>query len=78
MEGLTSIKILKSVALKFRRISMQQHQKFLQTEGKIKDAVVQLIREKGLVNITVSDIVSQAKINRTTFYRHYLDKHDLI
>ena len=55
---------------------MQQHQKFLQTEGKIKDAVVQLIREKGLVNITVSDIVSQAKINRTTFYRHYLDKHD--
>lgn len=57
---------------------MQQHQKFLQTEGKIKDAIVQLIREKGLVNITVSDIVSQAKINRTTFYRHYLDKHDLI
>ncbi|MBB1124141.1 TetR/AcrR family transcriptional regulator [Limosilactobacillus albertensis] len=57
---------------------MQQHQKFLQTEEKVKDAVVQLIKKKGLANITVSDIVSQAAINRTTFYRHYLDKYDLI
>lgn len=37
-----------------------------------------LINEKELANITVSDIVNRAKINRTTFYRHYHDKYDLI
>lgn len=57
---------------------MQQHLKFKQTEEKINVAVICLINEKELANITVSDIVNRAKINRTTFYRHYLDKYDLI
>ncbi|WP_332645699.1 TetR/AcrR family transcriptional regulator [Lysinibacillus sp. 54212] len=44
----------------------------------IKEALVELIEEKGFESITVKDITSKAKINRGTFYAHYRDKYDLM
>lgn len=43
----------------------------------IRDAFFKLIEEKGFDAITIQDITEQAMINRSTFYRHYQDKHDL-
>jgi AcrR family transcriptional regulator len=37
----------------------------------IKQAYVDLIKEKNIDNITVMDIVTRADINRGTFYSHY-------
>ena len=34
--------------------------------------------EKGFAAVTVSDITERAMLNRSTFYRHYLDKYDLL
>ena len=34
--------------------------------------------EKGFASVTVSDITERAMVNRSTFYRHYLDKYDLL
>lgn len=50
----------------------------LKTKKKIKDALTDLIFEKGFNSITVKDIASRAKINRGTFYLHYTDKYDLL
>jgi hypothetical protein len=33
---------------------------------------------KGFAALTVQDIADRAMVNRATFYRHYLDKHDLL
>ncbi len=38
---------------------------------------MELIREKPLSKITVSEICQKAEINRGTFYRYYLDVYDL-
>jgi AcrR family transcriptional regulator len=43
----------------------------------IKEAFMALLIEKGFEATRVSDIVTRAQINRTTFYRHYKDKYDL-
>jgi len=44
----------------------------------LQEAMIELIMEKGFDAITVGDISERAMINRTTFYRHYQDKYDLV
>lgn len=39
----------------------------------IRQAFLELLKEKNLEKITVTDIVKQADINRSTFYAHYPD-----
>jgi AcrR family transcriptional regulator len=44
----------------------------------IQQALFDLIVEKDYAAVTVRDIALRAKVNRSTFYRHYLDKADLL
>jgi AcrR family transcriptional regulator len=44
----------------------------------IRQAFVELIQEKKLEKITVTDIVTRADINRGTFYAHYQDTRAVI
>ena len=44
----------------------------------INDALADLLQEKPLDKITVSDVVRRAGINRGTFYAHYADIPDVI
>jgi AcrR family transcriptional regulator len=41
-------------------------------------ALMELTVERGYAGITVRDITERAMVNRSTFYRHYLDKDDLL
>lgn len=50
----------------------------IRTKESIRDALIELIEEKGFEAITVKDITTRAKINRGTFYTHYQDKYDLM
>ncbi len=44
----------------------------------IREAVLQLLCEKELQKITITEICSRAEINRKTFYRHYRAVDDVI
>jgi AcrR family transcriptional regulator len=44
----------------------------------LRDALVELLREKPYRTITVRQIVERAGLNRTTFYSHFQDKDDLL
>lgn len=44
----------------------------------IRQAFMELLKEKRLEKITVTDIVNRADINRSTFYAHYTDVKALI
>ncbi len=48
------------------------------TKRMIKDALAELIVEKGFNNISITDLTTRADINRGTFYIHYTDKYDLL
>ncbi len=48
------------------------------TRMMLQNAVIELTVEKGFKAITVNDITERAMVNRSTFYRHYLDKCDLL
>ncbi|MBV9790850.1 MAG: helix-turn-helix transcriptional regulator, partial [Chloroflexi bacterium] len=44
----------------------------------IQHALFELTVEQGFAAVTVRDIARRAQINRSTFYRHYLDKYDVL
>jgi AcrR family transcriptional regulator len=48
------------------------------TRKVLKSALIELTIEKGFAAVTVQDIANRAMVNRATFYRHYLDKYDLL
>ena len=44
----------------------------------IRQALLTLLKEKPLQNITVRELCQAAGINRGTFYTHYRDIYDLM
>ncbi|MGM9525036.1 MAG: TetR family transcriptional regulator [Peptococcaceae bacterium] len=57
------------------RIADLRYQK---TENDIREAFLKLLRKKEFSQVSVSNIVEQAGINRSTFYAHYMDKYELL
>ena len=53
------------------------HKNAARSRHLIKQAFAQLLNEKDMAKITVTDIVERANISRGTFYAHYLDVYDL-
>lgn len=49
----------------------------IKTDRNIKSTFIKLLNKKDFASITVQDILDEALINRTTFYKHYADKYDL-
>jgi AcrR family transcriptional regulator len=50
----------------------------LRSKSRIRSAFLELLHEKNFEKITVTDIVSRANINRSTFYAHYPDMIGLL
>jgi AcrR family transcriptional regulator len=48
------------------------------TRATLRDALIELILERGFDAITVQDITDRANLARATFYLHYRDKEDLL
>lgn len=53
-------------------VRVKRSQKFL------RDALIDLIEERGFDALTVGEITERAMVSRATFYRNYRDKYDLV
>lgn len=49
----------------------QENQRVMLTKRLIREALVTLLKEKNLRQISVRELCERAGINRTTFYKHY-------
>jgi len=56
----------------------KEYRSALRSRRFIRQAFLELLQEKRLEKITVTDIVNRADINRSTFYAHYPDVRGLI
>ncbi|WP_270181239.1 TetR/AcrR family transcriptional regulator [Alkalihalobacillus sp. CinArs1] len=52
--------------------------RILRTKRMLRQALTELMEEKGFEALTVSSLTERADINRGTFYIHYQDKYDLL
>ncbi len=60
---------------------MSQPQKNLRlrrTQKLLREALIELIEEKGFDALTVGEIAGRALVSRAAFYRNYQDKYDLV
>lgn len=57
---------------------MNEDRRVKRSKNDLKQALIYLLRIKSLHAITISDIVKQADYNRSTFYRHYQYKENLL
>jgi AcrR family transcriptional regulator len=48
------------------------------TRKALKEALTDLILEKGYEGVTVQDVIDRADVGRSTFYAHFIDKDDLL
>lgn len=48
------------------------------TKKVIKETCIELLSEKDITKVSVSELCKKADINRATFYRYYLDIFDLL
>lgn len=44
----------------------------------LRSALIELIEERGLDDVSVNDLCARADLNRGTFYNHFHDKDDLV
>lgn len=52
--------------------------RIVRTRQLLREALMQLIVERGYDAITIQDITDRANVARTTFYLHFTDKDDLL
>ena len=55
-----------------------EYRNAIRSRNLIKEAFVEILNEKPIDKITVTDIVRRADINRGTFYAHYVDTKDVL
>lgn len=48
------------------------------TQKLLREALVELIEERGLEALTIGEITARAMVSRAAFYRNYEDKYDLV
>lgn len=48
------------------------------TQRALMDSFLELLKTKNFSQITVQDLYDRAMVRRSTFYRHYSDKYDLL
>ena len=57
---------------------MSEDLRVVKTKNSVRNALFELMSEKALAKITISEICVRAKINRKTFYSHYRSPNDVI
>ena len=55
-----------------------EDRRITRTKHALRQALIELMEERGLENFTVNDLCERADINRGTFYNHFHDKEELL
>ncbi len=80
MSGKEPIRLRKLVAQREDR-EMQRRkpdQRVRRTHERLGSALVALIQEKSIDDVTVQEVLDRASVGRSTFYLHFRDKDDLL
>ena len=56
----------------------KENRKIRITRMVFKDSLIELMKTKSILNITIKDICELADMSRSTFYAHYNDQYDLL
>ena len=78
MSGKERINPQKHAAPRRQRLRRKPDARVDRTRERLGYALIQLIVEKPINDVTVQDVLDSAQVGRSTFYLHYRDKDDLL
>ncbi|MDR0504159.1 MAG: TetR/AcrR family transcriptional regulator [Treponema sp.] len=55
-----------------------QHRKIRYSKMVLRDSLMELMKTKSILSISIKDICQLADVSRSTFYAHYKDQYDLL
>lgn len=61
-----------------RKDEIYLDRRFLNTRKTLESALLTLLKYNNFSDITITDIVNEAEVNRGSFYNHYTDKNHLL
>lgn len=70
--------VFKQIIRKCLLIGVGMDRRVKYTKKIIKESFIDLLQEKDIDKITVSELCEKSDINRATFYRYYIDIYDLL
>lgn len=59
-------------------MTMSEDRRILRTQKKLKEALLALLQEKALHELSVTQVTQRAECNRVTFYSHFTDLNALL
>ncbi len=59
-------------------VTCTEDRRITRSKKALRDAMIELMEERGLNEFTVNDLCERANLNRGTFYNHFKDKDDLL
>lgn len=59
-------------------LNVKNNQRFRETEIRMQSAMLELMKNVEFDKITVKKICEKAKVNRSTFYAHFIDIYDML
>jgi len=59
-------------------VCCSEDRRIIRSKKALREAVIELMEERGFEGFTVNDLCEQADLNRGTFYNHFRDKDDLL
>jgi AcrR family transcriptional regulator len=59
-------------------VSVGKNLRLRRTQKLLREALIELIEERGFDALTVGEITGRAMVSRAAFYRNYQDKYDLV
>jgi len=59
-------------------MEQKEKRKIRYTKMVLRDSLIELMKTKSILSISIKDICTLADISRSTFYAHYKDQYDLL
>lgn len=56
----------------------REDRRIMLTKRLLKDALIELLKEKDIYHISIRELCEKADVNRSTFYKHYVSQFDLL
>ena len=69
---------MKNLYLESYLMEKKQDARVRYTKMMIRSSFIELLREKPVAKVSVTELCERAGINRATFYAHYADPSDLL
>jgi AcrR family transcriptional regulator len=59
-------------------MEQKENRKIRYTKKVIRDSLMELMKSKPILSVSIKDICGLADISRSTFYSHYKDQYELL